>query len=150
MIIENKNNSVIREFVATKDDIVMPVASTKYSAGYDIKTNMEITLAPGEEIIYNTHLIYKTTETDEFVAIYPRSGLGFKYYCRLANTVGIIDTDYDGEIKIKIRNEGNETMIIPAYTGIAQAIIQPYLRLSPDCGRYNERGTGGFGSTDNK
>lgn len=150
MIIKKENeNQIIRKFIATKEGVELPVSSTKYSAGYDIKTTEEIVLKPNEEITYDTNLIYQTTEPNDFVSIYPRSGLGFKYYCRLANTVGIIDADYEGTIKMKVRNEGNKEMTIPANTGIAQIIIQQYLTLVPD-NRLEDKREGGFGSTDKK
>lgn len=148
MIIKKENGLIERRFVATEDNIPLPTASTEYSAGYDIKTRFPIVLEPNEEIEFNTHLRYETTESNEFIAIYPRSGLGFKNYVRLANTVGIIDSDYEGEIKIKLRNESDKTVLIEEYTGIAQAIIQPYLKLSPDKRVGKKRGKGGFGSTD--
>lgn len=149
MIIDkNKENKIIRRFGKIRDcKTPMPISKTKYSAGYDVITPVNIVIEPKNEKIIHTGLIYETTETDEYLAIYPRSGLGFKY-CRLANTVAIIDSDYEGEIVIKLRNEGDEPIFIEKGKGIAQAIIQPFLRLSPDNREVNDRGIGGFGSTD--
>lgn len=148
MIINKENNKIIRRFSKIRDcKTPMPISKTKCSAGYDIITPVDIVIEPKNEKIIHTGLIYETTETDECLVIYPRSGLGFKY-CRLANSVGIIDSDYEGEIVVKLRNEGNESIFIEKGKGIAQAIIQPFLRLSPDNREVNNRGIGGFGSTD--
>lgn len=132
----------------------LPKRATKYSAGYDIFTPCDIRLAPGEEITIPTG-IKAYMEFDEVLNIYPRSGQGFKYFIRLANTVGIIDSDYynnaknDGHIFVKLRNEGNEGFFVPHGTAIAQGIFSKYLLTSNDTftGSTNVR-EGGLGSTD--
>lgn len=146
MIIKNKG--IVRRFVPIRKDVKLPKASTQYSAGYDIFSPRDFELEHNCTETISTGLRYETTELDEFVALYPRSSLGFKNYCRLANTVGIIDADYEGEIKIRIRNEGYEPMIIKQGQAICQAVIQPYLKLEPDFRDSTKRGSGGFGSTD--
>ena len=91
-------------------------------------------------------------DDDKFLAIYPRSGLGFKYRIQLDNTVGIIDSDYsqsdnEGHIFIKLTNDGktNKSIHINSGDAIAQGIIQQYFVTEDDdtTGRRN----GGFGST---
>lgn len=144
-----KRDKTIRRFVPIREGIKFPKASTQYSAGYDIFTPVDIYLEPNQEVVVKTGLRYETTEIDEFVGLYPRSGLGFKYYCRLANTVGIVDADYEGEIMVKVRNESNKKMFVDKGNAICQAIIQQYLRLEPDFRDDIER-TGGFGSTDRR
>lgn len=129
----------------------LPKRATKGSAGYDIVCPTTITLKPGQEAKIPTFIkIY--LNDGEFLAIFPRSGLGFKYYCRLANTVGIVDRDYafsdnDGHIWVKIRNEGDKDMTINAGEAMAQGIILPFLMVDGDSYDNGEVRNGGFGST---
>ena len=87
--------------------------------------------------------------------IFPRSGLGFKYFARLANTVGIVDRDYynsletEGHIYIKIRNEGSAPLSVQKGKSFAQGIFMNFLLADGDEFLGAER-TGGFGSTDKK
>jgi len=60
--------------------------------------------------------------------IVPRSGLGFKHYTRLANTAGVIDSEYKGEIMVKIRNEGDSDLTIKRGERMCQMIFTPYLK----------------------
>ena len=140
----------------TYDRIKIPQRSTKYSAGYDIFSTINFDLDPKEEITFP--LGFKVyMPQNEFFMIVPRSGLGFKYFTRLANTVGIIDSDYYGNKKneghcwIKIRNESkNDCLHIKEGDSIAQGIFMNYLLADGDSftdKNLAERG-GGFGSTD--
>ena len=70
--------------------IKLPQRATRYSAGYDCYAPFDITLDPGEDIKVPTG-IRAYMQPGEFLIAAPRSGLGFKYYCRLANTLGIVD-----------------------------------------------------------
>lgn len=86
------------------------------------------------------------------LCIYPRSGLGFKYYVRLANTVGIVDQDYygnpdnDGCIFVKIRNEGKKDLHINKGDAFCQGVFQIYIpNRDHKTSRTRE---GGLGSTD--
>ena len=95
------------------DNIKEPIRATKLSAGYDLfnNTGSEIVIDPGELSEAITTKIKSYMQPGEFLAIYPRSGHGFKYSVRLANSVGIIDADYynnsknEGEIFIKLHNQ---------------------------------------------
>lgn len=84
---------------------------------------------------------------------FPRSGLGFKFYCRLANTVGVIDSDYynnpknEGHMFVKIRNEGTKIMEIKQGEGMCQMIFMPFLLVDGDSFDNGEERKGGFGST---
>lgn len=133
------------------EEIKLPKRGTALSAGYDIFSTQSFTLDIGEEIKIPTGLKVFLNK-DEFLGIYPRSGLGFKYYTRLANTVGVIDADYinsenEGHIWVKIRNEGEKELTIYKREAICQAIFQKYLLVDGDKFEGEER-TGGFGSTD--
>ena len=134
------------------DDIKLPKRATTGSAGYDFFSPFDFKLEVGETIKIPTG-IRVLLDDDKFLAIYPRSGLGFKYRIQLDNTVGIIDSDYsqsdnEGHIFIKLTNDGKENKSININKGdaIAQGVIQQYFITEDDdtTGRRN----GGFGSTD--
>ena len=133
------------------ETIPMPKRATKGSAGYDISTPYEIDLLPNEEINVPTGLKCKIAN-GWFMGAFPKSGLGFKYYVRLANTIGVIDEDYynnennEGHMWVKIRNEGNKPLHIDAYKGICQVIFIPYGITEDD--EADGIRKGGFGSTN--
>ena len=132
-------------------EIKIPKRSTKESAGYDIFAPIDLCFKPNEEIKVPTGLrVYM--QKGEFLAIMPRSGLGFEYYTRLANTLGIIDSDYkqsdnEGHIWVKIRNEGNKELFINQGDAFCQAIFMPFLLVDSDNFEEGEERNGGFGST---
>lgn len=133
------------------DEIQLPKRGTAKSAGYDVFTPINIRLQPQEDIKIPTG-IKAYMLNDEVLFALPRSGQGFKYYIRLANTEGVIDADYinadnEGHIWVKIRNEGNKVFEIKKGTAIAQLIFQKYLLIDGDSFTGENR-TGGFGSTD--
>lgn len=131
--------------------IALPKRATKLSAGYDCYAPTDIYLEPGNDIKVPTGI--KTyMQPGEVLMAFPRSGLGFKYYCRLANTVGIIDADYiqsdnEGHIFVKLRNEGNKPMIIKQGEAMCQFIFMPFLLVDGDNFESGEERNGGFGST---
>ena len=134
------------------DNIKLPKRATIGSAGYDFFAPFSFKLEVGETIKIPTG-IRVFLDDDKFLAIYPRSGLGFKYRVQLDNTVGIIDSDYsqsdnEGHIFIKLTNDGkaNKSININSGDAIAQGIIQQYFITEDDAatGRRN----GGFGSTN--
>lgn len=129
-----------------------PKRGTSKSAGYDIFAPIDIVLKPGEEIKVPTGL-KAYMQDGEVLLAFPRSGLGFKYYCRLSNTVGIIDCDYfnnknnEGHMWVKIRNEGDKTMEIKQEEAFCQMIFMPFLLADGDSFDSGEERIGGFGST---
>ena len=128
----------------------MPERSSVGSAGYDIHTPFEFTLKPGEEVKVATGLKCKMKDGWFLMAV-PRSGLGFKYYTRLANTIGIIDASYynnegnEGHMFVKIRNEGDKDVVVEKFDRICQMIFVPF-GITEDDDVSAER-TGGFGSS---
>ena len=133
-------------------DIKLPKRATVFSAGYDFFAPFSFELGVGESIKIPTG-IRAILDEDVFLAIYPRSGLGFKYRVQLDNTVGIVDCDYsqsdnEGHIFIKLTNDGYEgkTVSIEKGQAIAQGIIQQYF-ITDDDSTEGAR-NGGFGSTD--
>lgn len=134
------------------NNINLPKRATIGSAGYDFFAPYSFTLDVGETIKIPTG-IRIVLDTDKFLAVYPRSGMGFKYRLQLDNTVGIIDSDYsqsdnEGHIFIKITNDGREGKCITVNSGeaFAQGVIQQYFIVEND-NTGNIR-NGGLGSTN--
>ena len=149
----NSREGIDERVIQTEyDGIKLPKRATTGSAGYDFFSPIEFELRVGDTIKIPTG-IKVLLDDDKFLAIYPRSGLGFKYRIQLDNTVGIIDSDYsqsdnEGHIFIKLTNDGktNKSININKGDAVAQGIIQQYFVTEDDdtTGRRN----GGFGSTD--
>ena len=138
------------EILKQLESIPLPKRSTVESAGYDFVTPVDITLQPGEEIKVATG-IKMQLDPNKYLGLLPRSGHGFKYRLRLANTKGIVDADYynnpgnEGHIFIKIVNEGKKVFEVKAGQAFAQGIISRYY-LTDDDSVSAER-VGGIGST---
>ena len=137
------------ELDAIYDNIKLPTRATTGSAGYDFYSPIDFTLKPNESVTFPTGI---RAEIDDgwVLQIYPRSGLGFKYGINLANTVGVIDSDYfwsdnEGHIMIKLVNRGTETVDIKAGDRVAQGIFVPYgITTDDECDGVRN---GGFGSS---
>ena len=135
-------------------EVKIPKRSTKESAGYDIFSPVDIILKPNEEVKIPTGLKVHM-QKGEVLLIFPRSGLGFKYYTRLANTIGVIDSDYinsdnEGHMWVKLRNEGDKDLFINQGDAFCQAIFMPFLLVDGDNFDDGEDRNGGFGSTTGK
>ncbi len=135
---------------ATLSGIILPRRATKGSAGYDFFAPETFTLKAGETIKIATGVRVKI-DNGWFLAIFPRSGLGFKYRLTLDNTVGIIDSDYynaenEGHIFIKMTNCGNTPLTVEKGKAFAQGVFLPF-GITVDDACEGER-VGGFGSTD--
>ncbi|WP_025725478.1 dUTP diphosphatase [Acholeplasma granularum] len=130
--------------------INLPKRATKYSAGYDIESAIEISINPGEIKKIDTG-IKVFMDKDEVLMIYPRSSLGIKKGLITSNAVGIIDRDYynnpdnEGHIMIPLYNFSKEIVHIKKGERIAQGIFQKYL-ITEDDDANSER-IGGFGSS---
>lgn len=143
------------------DALPLPEFASEESAGVDLRAAIPnaVTLKPGEDVIIpsglkmdiGAHQLQKAIPGIGFYGcILPRSGLGFKHYVRLANTAGVIDADYHGEIMIKLRNEGTGDMTIQPGDRIVQMVFHMYAKgiqfKSVDSfDRTTERGEGGIG-----
>lgn len=131
-----------------------PKRATAKSAGYDVLLPFDIHLEPNDDIKIPTGIKAYMLD-DEVLFALPRSGYGFKYYIRLANTEGVVDCDYynnpdnEGHIWIKIRNEGDKVFSIKKGEAFCQFIFQKYLLADGDDFTGNSR-TGGIGSTNEK
>ena len=132
--------------------IKLPKRSTKESAGYDVYAPFDIHLMPNEDIKIPTGL-RAYMQPGEVLLVFPRSGLGFKYYTRIANTIGVIDSDYyysdnEGHIFVKLRNEGNKDLDIKQGEAFCQMIFMPFLLVDGDNFENGNNRNGGFGSTN--
>ena len=133
-------------------NITLPRRATSKSAGYDLVSPIDFILNPNNEIKVPTGIKCNLDDLD-FLLLAPRSGHGFKYYVRLANTIGIGDADYynnkgnEGHYWVKIRNEGDIQMSVKAGEAFCQAIILPFSITIDDNPRENDR-VGGLGSTN--
>ena len=132
--------------------IKLPKRSTSGSAGYDFFAPVGIKLEPYESIIIPTGIKCQI-DTRWFLGIFPRSGLGFKYELKLANTCAVIDQDYydnkdnEGHIMIKLVN-GNKPLEIEEGKAFVQAIFLPYgITVDDETDGVRE---GGIGSTDRR
>lgn len=140
------------DWMETYNDLKLPKRGTKLSAGYDMFSPFTFLLKPNEEIKIPTGIRVFMNE-DNVLKAYPRSGHGFKYYVRLANTVGIIDADYvlsdnEGHIFVKLRNEGNVPIEIKKGEGMCQVIFEQYFLTMDD--EVEGVRNGGFGSTNGR
>lgn len=141
-----------RGFEYLREDFkTLPYRGTRKSAGYDFFAPCSFELKPGESVVIATNITAYMLP-DEYLAIYPRSGHGFKFFARLANTVGIIDSDFYGnEIKVKIRNESADALLkIEKDQAFCQGIFQNYLLADGDSFTEGAQRAGGFGSTDKR
>lgn len=133
------------------DNIKLPARATAGSAGYDFFAPYDFELKAGGEIIIETG-IRARIENGWALIILPRSGSGFKFGVRLANTAGVIDSDYfnadnEGHIKIKLIG-GNRNYSVKCGDAFAQGLFLPFgITEDDDC---KEERRGGFGSTDKK
>ena len=131
-----------------------PEYATSGSAAVDLRAALEenetVTLAPGEMAMIPTGLAISPETTDVVAVIAGRSGLGVKKGVTLSNSIGVIDSDYRGEISVGLINHGSEPFEIKRGDRIAQMMFLPVLTanfLVTETLDETERGAGGFGST---
>ncbi|NMP37500.1 MAG: dUTP diphosphatase [Clostridiales bacterium] len=138
-----------------RDNAVIPVRATPGSAGIDLCACIDesITLASHEKAVVPTGIAI-ALPSDAYVAlIYARSGLAVKHGVGLLNAVGVIDSDYRGEICVGLINQLSQPYEIQPGERIAQLVITPVVCLPvEECESLDEteRGSGGFGSTGKK
>lgn len=132
--------------------IPLPRRATKGSAGYDFYIPFDVELAPGESTVIPSGIrVFMPSKV--VLLLIPRSGLGVRYRMQLANTIGVIDSDYyyaanEGHIIITITNDSKEDKSLRISKGdrFVQGIFIPFLICEDDTSAENR--TGGFGSTD--
>lgn len=131
---------------------MMPAYQTAGSAGLDLRAMLDkpLTLQPGETKLIKTGLAIHLGDGHYAALILPRSGLGHKHGIVLGNLVGLIDSDYQGELMISTWNRGQAPFTIEPMERIAQLVIVPVVQMQMNIVQdfeTSERGTGGFGST---
>ena len=133
-------------------DAVVPTFGTEFSAGADLYSVCDATIMPGETAFLGTGIA--TAIPEGLVGlIYARSGMACKRNLAPANKVGVIDSDYRGEIKVALHNHGNTPQTVSKGERIAQLVIAPSLRAEYEVVEDLDetvRGAGGFGSTGSK
>lgn len=131
---------------------IVPTYGSTYSAGADLYACIDesITIKPGETAFIHTGISFEIPIG--FVGlVYARSSLGCKKGLAPSNKVGVIDSDYRGELMVALHNHSNEIHEINPNDRIAQIVFTPYLKGNfciTDELNDTDRGTGGFGSTD--
>ena len=133
-------------------DIPLPYYATPGSAAMDLHACLDgaVTIPAGERRVIPTGLAIALPSADYVALVFARSGLGIKHGVAPANCVGVIDSDYRGEILVGLQNSGGSEFTIRPGDRIAQLmvvpVVQPRLRLVDELDE-TQRGAGGFGST---
>lgn len=130
----------------------LPAYATPGSAGLDLRACIDepITIQAGQTVLIPTGLAIHLADPNYAAMILPRSGMGHKNGIVLGNLVGLIDSDYQGQLMISTWNRGNSEFTLQAMERLAQLIIVPIKQVDFEVVEEfadSERGTGGFGST---
>lgn len=130
----------------------MPAYATPGSAGLDLRACIEapITIEPGSTHLIPTGLAIHIADPGYAAMILPRSGMGHKHGIVLGNLVGLIDSDYQGQLMVSTWNRGSTAFVLNPMERLAQLVIVPVLQVGfnvVDDFEQSERGAGGFGST---
>ena len=135
--------------------IPLPAYATEGSAGLDLRACMEnaVVVPKGGRALIPSGLAIELPDACHVALVFARSGLAIKHGLALANGVGVIDSDYRGEIAVGLINQGEADFVIEPGERIAQLVVmpvvQPTLALT-DTLSDTDRGAGGFGSTGTK
>ncbi len=128
----------------------LPAYATAGSAGLDLRALLDAphTLAPGETLLIPTGLAIHVEDPGLAAVILPRSGLGHKHGIVLGNLVGLIDSDYQGQLQVSCWNRGSAAFTIQPGERIAQLVVVPVVQVElrvVDDFTASSRGAGGFG-----
>ena len=131
---------------------LLPAYATAGSAGLDLRAAIlePLTIAPGSTHLVPTGLAIHIGDPAYAAMILPRSGMGHKHGIVLGNLVGLIDSDYQGELMISTWNRGQTEFTLQPMDRLAQLVIVPVLQVELNVVEEfgaSERGAGGFGST---
>ena len=135
------------------DSIPLPEYATDGSAALDLRAciDEELTVRPGETVTIPSGIAIGIHDPSLVALLVPRSGLGMKHGIVLANTVGVIDSDYQGEIRVGIRNQGQQEYTVKPAERICQMLFMPVSRVAlkvvEQFSEESGRGSGGFGHT---
>lgn len=130
----------------------LPAYATPGSAGLDLRACIDapLELAPGQAQLIPTGLAIHLGDAGYAAVILPRSGLGHKHGIVLGNLVGLIDSDYQGQLMVSCWNRGQSPYVVQPMERIAQLVVVPVVQASFEVVSefaQSERGAGGFGST---
>ncbi|WP_122153566.1 dUTP diphosphatase [Paraburkholderia sp.] len=130
----------------------LPAYATTGSAGLDLRACLDepLTLQPGETALVPTGLAIHVGDPGYAALILPRSGLGHKHGIVLGNLVGLIDSDYQGQLMISTWNRGQTAFTLNPMERLAQLVIVPVVQAEfniVEDFEQSDRGAGGFGST---
>jgi dUTP pyrophosphatase len=130
----------------------LPAYATPGSAGLDLRACIAepMTIKPGETVLIPTGLAIHVADPGYAAMILPRSGMGHKHGIVLGNLVGLIDSDYQGQLMVSTWNRGQTEFVLQPMERLAQLIIVPVLQVGFNIVEEfgdSERGEGGFGST---
>jgi len=134
----------------------LPQYATPGSAGLDLRACLDepLTLAPNAWQLVPTGLAIHLRDPGYAAMILPRSGLGHKHGIVLGNLVGLIDSDYQGQLMVSAWNRSDTAFVLQPMERLAQMVIVPVLQAQfnvvQEFGEVSERGTGGYGSTGTK
>jgi dUTP pyrophosphatase len=131
---------------------LLPAYATPGSAGLDLRACLDapLTIAPGETVLVPTGLAIHIGDPGYAAMILPRSGLGHKSGIVLGNLVGLIDSDYQGQLMVSTWNRSSTAFVLQPMERLAQLIIVPVLQVAFNVVTdfaSSDRGAGGFGST---
>lgn len=134
------------------DNAILPQRATPYSAGMDLCACLHepLEIPARTTVMVPTGLAVQPSDMEAALLIYPRSGLASKYGITLANAVGVVDSDYRGEICVPLHNLGTKSFLVDHGMRIAQLVVTPVLFPEAELTEMldeTERGTGGFGSS---
>ena len=133
----------------------MPAYATPGSAGLDLRACIDesVSVQPGETTLVPCGIAIHIGDPGLAAMILPRSGLGHKHGIVLGNLVGLIDSDYQGQLFVSVWNRGDQAFELKPLERIAQLVVVPVVQASfkvVDAFEQSDRGAGGFGSTGKK
>ena len=149
-----RGNTMQMRIKRLNDDAIIPTYGSKDAAGCDLYANLtqdggSITIEPGMSRFIKTGIAMEIPSG--FAGfIYARSGLACKHGLRPANCVGVVDSDYRGEVMVSLHNDSNVNRTVNHGERVAQMVIGPFIRpdfVEADDLSDTERGDGGFGHT---
>lgn len=133
-------------------EIAMPAYATNGSAGIDLRAclDADVVLQPGDTVLIPTGIAIHINDPQLAAILLPRSGLGHKHGIVLGNLVGLIDSDYQGQIFVSCWNRGQQSFTVKIAERIAQMVFVPVVQANFEVVsefEQTERGAGGFGHT---
>ena len=139
------------KFMKLRSNAQTPTCGSLEAAGYDLSAALDVNIVipPHQTVKIPTGLAIELPE-NTFGGIYARSGIANREGLAPANKVGIVDSDYRGEVIVALHNHSDEYRLVEPGQRIAQLIVQPYIKVEwteVDGMTSTDRGTGGFGST---